>query len=122
MSFAPVLATVSASSAVTALIGSNPIRFRPAGSAPQGEVVPYATYQQIAGGPENYLGGLPDMDGSLVQIDIYASTVSQAEAVFTAIRNAIEPTAYVTAVRMVGVDPDTKNVHLSMDTDWLTSR
>ena len=122
MSFAPVFATLSASSAVTALIGSAPVRCYPAGEAPAGVVLPYATYQQIAGGPENYLSDAPDIDGSLVQIDVYAATVTAARNAFLAIRNAIEPVAYVTAVREVGRDPDTNNVHLSMDTDWLTSR
>lgn len=122
MSFAPVFATLSASTAVKAQIGSNPVRCYPVNDAPQGVALPYATYQQIAGGPENYLGETPDIDGGLVQIDVYAATVAAARAAFLAIRDAVEAVAYVTAVREEGRDPDTKNVHLSMDTDWLTSR
>lgn len=122
MSFAPVFATLSASTAVKAQIGSSPVRCYPAGEAPQGVALPYATYQQIAGGPENYLGETPDMDSGLVQIDVYAATVTAARSAFLAIRDAVEAVAYVTAIREPGRDPDTNNVHLSMDTDWLTSR
>lgn len=122
MSFAPVFATISASSAVKALIGSSPVRLYPVGEAPQGVTLPYATYQQITGSPENYLGRLPDIDSGIVQIDVYAKTVTSARAVFAAIRDAVEPVAYLSATREVGRDPDTNNVHISMDTDWLTSR
>jgi uncharacterized protein DUF3168 len=122
VSFAPVFATLAASTAVKAQIGSSPVRCYPVGEAPQGVTLPYATYQQIAGGPENYLGELPDIDSGLVQIDVYAKTVVAARSAFLAIRDAVEPVAYVTATREVGRDPDTNNVHLSMDTDWLTSR
>lgn len=122
MSFAPVFATASAASAVTALIGSNPVRCYPAGEAPQGVALPYCTYQQVGGGPENYLNQAPDIDGSLVQIDVYAATVSSARAVFVALRNAFQPVAYVVGVREDGKDPDTNRVRISFDTDWLTAR
>lgn len=122
MSFAPVFATVSASAPVKALIGASPVRCYPAGEAPQNVTLPYCTYQQIAGSPENYLNQLPDIDSGLVQIDVYAATTASARAVFTALRNAVEPVAYVTAVREDGKDPDTNRVRISIDTDWLTSR
>ena len=96
MSFAPVFATLSASATVKAQIGSSPVRCYPAGEAPQGVALPYATYQQIAGGPENYLGETPDIDSGLVQIDVYASTVTAARTAFLAIRDAVEAVAYVT--------------------------
>lgn len=122
MSFAPVFATIKAASPVTVLIGTNPVRCYPAGEAPQGVALPYCTYQQIAGGPENYLNQLPDIDSGLVQIDVYAANTTSARAVFIALRDAVEPVAYVTAVREDGKDPETNRVRISMDTDWLTDR
>lgn len=122
MSFAPVFATLSASAAVKALIGSSPVRCYPAGEAPQGVTLPYATYQQVTGSPENYLGTTPDADGSTVQIDVYGATVSSARAAMAVIRDALEPVAYVVAVREMGRDPETNNVRLSMDVDWITNR
>jgi hypothetical protein len=122
MSFAPLFATLNASASVKALLGSSPLRVYPAGEAPQGVALPYATYQQVTGSPENYLGTTPDADASTTQVDVYAATVSAARSAMVAVRNALEPVAYVVAVREMGRDPKTNNVRVSMDVDWITSR
>ena len=126
MSFAPVFATASASAPVKVLIGSNPVRLYPAAEAPAkgatGYALPYCTYQQIAGGPENYLNQSPDIDGSIVQVDVYGETVTSARAAFVALRNALQSSAYITSVREDGRDPDTNNVRISFDVEWLTPR
>lgn len=122
MSFSPLFTTLSASNAVKALIGSNPVRCHPHGEAPQGVAKPYVTYQQVSGSPENYLGTLPDADTSVTQVDVYADTVSSARAVYSAIRGAVEPVAYVTSVRELGRDAETNNYRISFDVDWITLR
>lgn len=63
MMYPPVAATLIASAAAKALIGSNPVRVYAAGEAPQPPTLPYVTWQTISGIPENYLGAAPDMDG-----------------------------------------------------------
>ena len=122
MSFAPLFTTLSASNAVKTLIGSSPVRCYPHGEAPQGVTKPYVTYQQESGSPENYLGTLPDADTSVTQVDVYADTVSSARAVYSAIRGAVEPVAYVTSVRELGRDAETDNYRISFDVDWITLR
>lgn len=126
MSFAPVEATLKGSAGVTALLGTNPTRVWPQGQSPaKGTTLygePYAVFQQITGQPENYLGTLPDVDDSTTQIDVYAATVSAARAVAIAIRNAVEPVAYVVALREMGKDATTNLSRISMDVDWITNR
>jgi hypothetical protein len=121
MTFAPLFDTLSASSAVKALIGASPVRCYPAGEAPQGVALPYCTYQQITGQSEKYLGDLPDMDSGNIQIDIYAKTTKAARAVAIAIRDAIEPVAYAD-ISEGGKDPTTNNVRITIESDWLTPR
>lgn len=43
-----------------------------------------------------YLGTLPDYDSFSLQVDVYADTVSSVTAVAKALRDAIEPHAYIT--------------------------
>jgi uncharacterized protein DUF3168 len=62
MNYPPVFTVAAAASAVTALLGTAPVRLYPAGKAPQGVAKPYATYQLAYGSPENYIGTLPDID------------------------------------------------------------
>ena len=126
MSFAPIYTTLKAASGVTALLGTNPCRVFPQGEATQkgatGYAEPYATYQQIGGRPENYLGTLPDADSSTTQVDVYAKTVAQAQQVARAIRDAVETVAYVVAIREMGTDETTGLRRVSLDIDWLTNR
>lgn len=122
MSFAPLFATAKAAGGVTSLFGSTPCRIYPMGEAPQGVALPYATYQQVTGNPENYLANTPNADYSTVQVDVYAATVSEARAAMIAIRNALEPVAYVVSVREMGRDPDTNHARVSMDVDWIVNR
>src|SRR5690606_26989734 len=69
------------SPAVTALLGSNPVRFWPFGTAPQGEERPYAVHQLVYGNANNTLSCPPSEDLLGVQIDWQARTVDGARAV-----------------------------------------
>lgn len=114
--------------AVQALLktGTGPLRFYAWGKAPQGVVLPYAVWQLVGGLPENYLGDRPDMDGSTVQVDVYAAGTlagaDQARAVAAALRAEIEKVAYITFIRGEGLDPDTKSHTYGFDSDWFTPR
>jgi hypothetical protein len=122
MTYAPIFAVLSASSAVTALIGSSPVRAYPFGEAPQDVAKPYVVVQSVGGSPENYLSETPDIDSYSVQVDVYGLTGASARAVSSAVIAAIEPVAYVTSWGPEGRDPDTRNYRKSFTTDWWVNR
>lgn len=107
---------------VTALIGSNPVRFFPFGEAPQNVAYPYVTYAVINGIPANSLDCVPDIDNLPTQVDVWAKTAESAESVATAIRDAIEPTTSMTNIRNMGRDPDTKSYRITLEFDFWTYR
>jgi hypothetical protein len=119
---APIFQICSSSPAVTALLGSNPVRLFPFGEAPQGVERPYANYQQVGGSPENYLGTLPDSDGYSVQIDVYGESVDSVLAVSRAIRDACEPVAYITAWGNQSRDFETDLYRYNFTVDFLVNR
>lgn len=121
--YPPLFDTIKNVAAVKAVLGSSP-RVYPHGMAPPPANVirPYAVFQIVNGLPENYLGTRPDIDSFTTQVDVYADTVASATAAAQALRDALEPVAYV--VRWGGQfkDPDTNLFTYSFDVDWLTPR
>ena len=120
--FAPIFAVCAADPAVTALLGSSPLRIYPFGEAPEGVPKPYMVWQTIGGSPENYLAHRPDIDGFGLQIDVYGLCVTQTRDVAKAIRNAIELKATITRWGGDSHDPKTKTYRYSFDVDWLVPR
>lgn len=125
MIYPPVYAVCNASAAVQAELGA-PARLYAFGEA-EGvhggpPAKPYAVWQVITGAPENYLDQVPDADQWGLQIDVYADTAYAAREAATALRNAIEPVAYVTAWRGESRDPQTRNYRCSFDVDWISDR
>ena len=117
----PIFAIVSTDSDVTALLGTDPVRFFPFGQAPDETDMPYAVWQTVSGSPENHLSGTPNIDSWLVQVDIYAKKGSTARTVAEAVRDALEPEAYITAWR--GESKEDDNIfRYSFDVDFLTAR
>lgn len=114
--------TLAANGAVTALIGSNPVRCYPFGLAPENVAKPYAVWRIVSGRPENYLGTTPDIDTFTTQIDIYAESLASARNVATAMRNAIEPVAHITRWGGESRDLETMNYRINFDVDWFASR
>lgn len=114
--------------AVQALLksGANELRFYAWGRAPQNPVTPYAVWQTVFGSPENYLGNTPDADGFGTQINVYADPTpagsEKARAVAQALRDALEPVAYITAWRGESRDPETGRYVYSFDCEWVTNR
>jgi len=117
----PLFSTCAASSAVTALLGSNPVRIYPFGTAPQDVTLPYAVYQTVGGSPENFVTDAPDMDIYTVQVDIYAATGASALAVRNAMRDAIQSKAHIISWRD-SYDTATKRYRQSFDVDWFVNR
>jgi uncharacterized protein DUF3168 len=122
MNYPPIKELAQASSAVTTLLGSAPMRLYPAGIATQNVIKPYGTYTLVYGSPENYIGGRPDIDQIGFQLDIYAATLVSLRAVVRALRDAYEPSAYIVRWGNEDQDPDTKNDHQSFDVEFLTPR
>lgn len=123
--YPPLFSTIRNVAAVKAVLG-NSVRMYPHGEAPAEDsplfAKPYAVHQMINGNPENYLAGLPDADGFTTQIDIYGDTPASVAAVAQAIRDAVEPVAYVERYAQNGRDPDTNLFRYSMDVDWIVDR
>lgn len=88
--YPPVFQVAAEDPGVTALLGTNPVRFWPFGRAPQNEVRPYAFHQLVYGNPDNSLSCIPTEDLFGIQIDAYAKTVSDARNVAQALRDAFE--------------------------------
>lgn len=120
--FAPIFPVVAASSAVTAVLGTAPVRFWPFGEAPEGSVLPYSVWQTVNGTPENYLGNAPDLDSYTLQVDVYAATGSSARAAAKALRDAIEPHAHIVRWGGESREKETNLYRFSFDVDWLTPR
>ena len=78
------------SAAVTTLLGSNPVRFWPFGTAPQGRgAPPYAVHQLVYGTPLTRCPARRPRTLLGVQVDCYAKSVSSARSA-AALRDAIE--------------------------------
>lgn len=122
MMIAPIFKVCAASQAVTALIGESPVRLYPFGLHDDNVVYPYVVWQNISGYPENYLDKRPDADSYTLQVDVYADTVASAASVAAALRDAIEPHAYITRWGGQSRDQETKRYRYSFDVDWIVLR
>lgn len=121
-----VFPLLSASSAVKALIGSNPVRAYRHGVAPQNVVAPYVTWFVVTGIPENTLEDLPRVDRYEVQVDCWSENTgtgaTQIETLAEAVRDAIEPDAYMTSVIANTRDEETQRYRIAMQFTFWTER
>lgn len=117
----PIFPIITASSAVTTLLGTSPTRFYPFGEAPQGVTYPYATWTLISGTPENMLDEAPGVDAHRVQVDVWSRESTSCDAVATAVRNALEASAYMVDFGN-DKDPTTGSYRIRMDFEFWISR
>lgn len=122
MIVANIFDTLKANAAVTAILGTKPLRVYPYSEAPQQVSAPYMTYGTIAGTPENYINQAPDVDRHLTQIDIWCDTVAQANAAYTAVRNCLEAIGHVQNFQSITRDPETKRYNARFEIDFLEYR
>lgn len=121
--FPPIFEIVAGDTSVLDVLGDGPtVRVYPFGDALQNEKKPYAVWQIIYGSPENSLADIPDTDTYGIQMDVYALTQASARDAAMALRNAIEPVAYVVAWDGESRDPETKNYRVSFTVDWIVYR
>lgn len=122
MSYPDIFTAISGDSNVTALLGSSPVRFYPFGEAPQLVAKPYAVWQIVGGGPENYISNLPDIDLFSLQIDVYAETATVARNATEVIRDSIESLAHITGWSGESRDSETNNYRVTFLVDWWVVR
>lgn len=122
--YPPIFPAVAASPACVALLksGNGPIRFYQFGRAEQNVQRPYAVWQRVFGEPQNYLGDVPDMDSFSIQVDVYGGSADSVRTIAVALRDAIEPIAYITSWLGESVDPQTESNRFSFVTEWLVER
>ncbi len=116
-----LFALLYADNTVKSLLGTTPMRVYGWSAAPQNSTAPYVTYA-INGIPQNQMDKAPDVDLESAQLDIWAATQDSADAVFAAIRNALETSGYMTAFSTVEFDTETKLYHSRMEFDFFTAR
>jgi len=117
----PLMQVLAASSAVEQIFGDDAARVY-ANEAPPEVDRPYAVFSTIYGTPENELGDSPGVDSWGVQIDVYGARISEVRDGAQAIRDAIEPHAYVVSWRGEGRDKVTRDHSFSFDIEWLYRR
>ena len=120
--YPPIFQLITASTDAKKALGTSPTRLYPFGTAPENVALPYAVWQTVGGYPENYLAEVPDVDQFMVQVDVYAATATSARSTAEAIRDAIEPNAYIAAWRGESRDNETRNYRYSFDVDFITPR
>lgn len=122
----PIFAWAKDSSAVVALLGSNPTRLWPFNQGPHANdavsAAPYALWQVIYGAPANYIGTLPDSDNVAIQFDCYATSASSARSVMESLRGALEPHGIVTNYNGEDRDAPTGLYRCSMSMEFWTDR
>lgn len=112
---------LSGSAAVTALIGTAPVRAYRHGVAPQDVTAPYVTWSAPGGSVENAFDGAK-ADVFRVQVDCWSDSGSQVESLASAVRAAIEPAAHLIAYVANERDFQTGRYRISMQFDWIGLR
>lgn len=114
------------SSAVTAIIGTNPVRFYRHGRAPQGVVGPYVTQLGVSLVPFNTLSGLPLADSGRQQISCWSANdgtgATGIDTLARAVRDAIESRFDVIDERDMGQDTETGRYRIDFDVQVFNHR
>lgn len=79
---------------------------------------PYVCWQIINSDPEQYLSDKSDMDGLLVQVDVYAVTKGDCRLISKLIRQVIEDQCFIESYTGIMQDEETKLFRISIDTSW----
>lgn len=118
----PVFQLLKASADVKAIVGTNPPRVYRHGAAPQDVSRPYVTWFLVAGIPENNLSDPPPVDRDTVQIDCWHKDDAGVVLLARAVRDAIEPVAYMTAVVIDTKDQETQMYRMALQFDFFNGR
>ena len=120
--YPPIFTVCYGDSGVQGYLGSDPMRLYPFGEAEENEIKPYAVWQNVGGLPENYISQAPDIDSYSLQVDVYASSATEARDAAQAIRDAIEPHCHVTSWIGDGRENNTFDYRFTFLVDWFVNR
>ncbi|MCC2632182.1 MAG: hypothetical protein K0S48_68 [Ramlibacter sp.] len=118
----PIFALLKAAPAVTAIVGTDPVKVFRHGAAPQGTVAPYVVWSVISDVPENNLSDLPPTDRVTVQVDCYHTTDAGIEQLAIAVRNALEPHGHMTGMPINQRETDTQLFRIALQFDLWVGR
>jgi len=122
----PVFQALKASSAVKAIVGTNPPRIYRHGRVPDGGgrpiVDPYITWFMVSGVPENNLSDPPPCDRTTVQVDCWypdrgGSADAGIELLARAARDALEVIGVVTSGLLDDFETETKTYRMALQVD-----
>lgn len=108
--------------AVTAIVGTNPVRVYGNGTAPQDAPLPHVVWQIVSGVPEAILDR-PGIDDFRVQVDCWAGDAATCRQLAGVVRDALEDDGRNVMVSDNGnsIDPDTGQYRRSFDFSfWVT--
>lgn len=121
----PDVFTLLATTAIKAIVGTNPARIYRHGKAPQGVTAPYITWFLISATPENTLSETPAVDQDSVQVNLWGkndgskASEDQLNALAVLVRDAIEEDHHITSVFNDDLDSTTERPRISfIYTDW----
>lgn len=119
--FPPVDDTLSASSAVVALVGN---RIADHGEIPQGTAKPYITWFVVIGQPFDQLSGTPCGDFDTVQIDCWAPTGKDVKALALAVRDALDVAGHANRTIIDNREPagTSRLFRVTLQADFIASR
>lgn len=113
---------VASDQACKDVLGENPIRFWPYNLSPHGVKTPYAVWQNIGGRAGDVLSCIPDFDSFIIQIDVYADTLKDAEKAAKVLRSVFEKKSYIYRYGQQVVDFESKRFRISFDISFIQHR
>ena len=123
MNILPVVPTLKLASAVTALLGTNPLRVFE-DIAPHKTPRPYAVWSVVTANPENHLDCPANTDHVSFQIVVYDTNPGEASKIRKAIRESLEHHCYVTGIHPNHFEriADTNIFGRGFDANWFLDR
>lgn len=125
MMYAPIYALALTTPAVVAVLGDGDggLKLWPFDEAPKDAPLPYVTWQNIGGVPNNNVSDRPDADHFSIQINVWGESSAQMWTVANAMRDIMEVDGR-TIVRWGNTvkDAETKAFGYDFDADWITYR
>lgn len=117
----PLIQSILQGSALVRAQLGDPIRVWPR-VAPEGVVLPYATWEVVGGSPMAQLSDPPPADGWRIRLTVWGSSASQANAAAVAIRDEVERHGSIESYNPPPDDDDTGSFGISFDVRLLAIR
>jgi hypothetical protein len=79
------------------------------------DAYPAVRWFLVSGQPENYIGQKPGIDSGRFQVDVFAKTQADRDAIYNAVQNVLEDHGHEVNFNGAGQDPDTRQYFKSSD-------